>query len=65
MWRIFGVDFSEYQEDANIVINNSTPQQQKQGWNQQQQWSNSQGKYPGNYYNSSNSKQSSLRELIL
>ena len=37
MWRIFGVEFPEYQEDTNIVINNSTPQQQRQGWNQQQQ----------------------------
>jgi hypothetical protein len=26
------VDFPEYQEDANIIINNSTLQQQKQGW---------------------------------
>jgi hypothetical protein len=32
-----GVDFPEYQEDANIVINNSTPQQQRQGWSHQQQ----------------------------
>ena len=31
-----GVDFPEYQEDANIV--NSAPQQQRQGWGQQ--WSN-------------------------
>ena len=30
-----GVDFPEYQEDANIVVN-SAPQQQRQGWNQQQ-----------------------------
>ena len=60
-----GVDFPEYQEDANIVINNFAPQQQKQGWNHQQQWSNYQGKYPGNYYSSSNSKQPSLRDLIL
>ena len=59
-----GVDFLEYQEDANIVINNSTIQQQRQGWNQQQ-WLNYQGKYPGNYYNSSNPKQPSLRDLIL
>ena len=58
-----GVDFPEYQEDANIVINNFAPQQQKQGWNHQQQWSNYQGKYPGNY--SSNPKQPSLRDLIL
>jgi hypothetical protein len=33
------VDFPKYQEDANIIINNST-HQQKQGWGQQQQWSN-------------------------
>ena len=59
-----GIEFPEYQEDANIVINNSAPQQQRQGWNQQQ-WSNYQGKYPGNYYNSSNPKQPSLRDLIL
>ena len=26
-----GVDFPEYQEDANIVDNNSAPQQQRQG----------------------------------
>ena len=38
-----GVDFPEYQEDANIVINNSGPQQQRQGWGQQQQWSTYQG----------------------
>jgi hypothetical protein len=29
-----GVDFPKYQEDANIVVNNSAPQQQRQGWNQ-------------------------------
>ena len=56
-----GVDFPE---DANIVINNSAPQQQRQGWNQQQRL-NYQGKYPGNYYNSFNSKQPSLTDLIL
>ena len=50
-----GVDFPELQEDANIIINNSAPQQQRQGWNQQQRL-NYQGKYPGSYYNSSNSK---------
>ena len=60
-----GIDFPEYQEDANIVINNSVPQQQRQGWGQQQQWSNYQGKYPGSYDNSSNFKQPSLRDLIL
>ena len=60
-----GVEFLEYQEDANIVINNSAPQQQRQGWNQQQQQSTYQGKYAGNYYNSSNPKQPSLRDLIL
>ena len=38
-----GVDFPEYQEDANIVINNSGQQQQRQGWNQQR--STYQGKY--------------------
>ena len=59
-----GVDFPEYQEDANIVVN-SAPQQQRQGWNQQQQRSNSQGEHPDNYYNSSNPKQPSLRDLIL
>jgi hypothetical protein len=50
-----GVEFPEYQEDANIVINNSAPQQQRQGWNQQQR-----SNYQGNYYNSFNSKQPSL-----
>ena len=55
-----GVEFPEYQEDASIVINNFAPQQQRQGWNQQQ-WLNYQGKYPGSYYNCSNSKQPSLR----
>ena len=54
-----GVDFPEYQEDANIVINNSGQQQQRQGWNQQR--STYQGKYLGNYP----SKQPSLRDLIL
>ena len=57
-----GVEFPEYQEDANIIINNSAPQQQRQGWNQQQ-WSTYQGKYLGNYYNTPN--QPSLRDLIL
>jgi len=47
-----GVDFPEYQEDMNIVINNFGPRQQRQGWGQKQQWSNYRGKYPGNYYNS-------------
>ena len=60
-----GVDSPEYQADANIVINNSAPQQQRQGWNQQQQRSNYQGKYSENYYNSSNPKQPSLQNLIL
>ena len=59
-----GVEFPEYQEDANIVFNNSAPQQQRQGWNQQQR-STYQGKYPGNNYNSFNPKQPSLRDLIL
>ena len=62
MWRIFGVEFPEYQEDANIIINNSAPQQQRQGWNQQQR-STYQGKYPSNSYNTP--KQPSLRDLIL
>ena len=57
------VDFPESQEDANVIINNSIPQQQRKGWNQQQQHSNYQGKYLGNY--SSNSKQPSLSDLIL
>ena len=60
-----GVEFPKYQEDANIVINNLAPQQQRQGWGQQQQWSNYQGKYPGHYYNSFNSNQPCLRDLIL
>ena len=30
-----GVDFLESQEDTNIIVNNSTPQQQRQEWNQQ------------------------------
>jgi hypothetical protein len=34
--KYLGVEFLEYQEDANIVINNSAPQQQRQGWKQQQ-----------------------------
>jgi hypothetical protein len=29
-----GVEFPKYQEDTNIVNNNSAPQQQRQGWNQ-------------------------------
>ena len=57
-----GVEFPEYQEDANMFFNNSAPQQQRQGWNQQQR-STYQGKYPGNYYNTP--KQPSLRDLIL
>ena len=55
------VEFPKYQEDANIV-NNSAPQQQRQGWNQQQR-STYQGKYLGNHYNSP--KKPSLRDLIL
>jgi len=57
------VDFPEYQEDANIVINNFTPQQQRQRWSQQQQRLTYQGKYPGNY--SPKPKQPSFRDLIL
>ena len=63
MWRIFRVDFPEYQEDVNIIGNNSGSQQQRQEWNQQR--STYQGKYLGNYYNSSNPKKPSLRDLIL
>ena len=59
-----GVEFPEYQEDVNIIGNNLGPQQQRQGWNQQQQ-STYQGKYPSNNYNSFNPKQPSLRDLIL
>ena len=54
MRRIFGVEFPDYQEDVNIIGNNLGSQQQRQGWNQQQLLTY-QGKYPGNYYNSSNS----------
>jgi hypothetical protein len=50
-----GVEFPEYQEDVNIIGNNSGSQQQRQGWNQQQ-WSTYQGKYLGNNYNSFNPK---------
>ena len=64
MCRIFGVEFPEYQEDVNIIGNNSGPQQQRQGWNQQQR-STYQGKYPCNNYNSFKPKQPSLRDLIL
>ena len=39
-------------------------QQQGQGWDQQQ-WSNYQGKYPGNYYNSLNHNEPSLEDFIL
>ena len=53
----------EYQEEVNIIGNNSGSQQQRQGWNQQQR-STYQGKYPSNYYNSSNPKQPSLRNLM-
>ena len=58
-----GIKFPESQEDVNIIGNNSGSQQQRQGWKQQR--STYQGKYLGNYYNSSNPKQPSLRELIL
>ena len=61
--KYLGVDFPESQEDANIVINNFTPQQQRQRWSQQQQRLTYQGKYPGNY--SPKPKQPSLRDLIL
>ena len=60
-----GVDFPKSQEDVSIVIDNSAPQQQRQGWGQQQQRLNYQGKYPGNYYKSSNPKQPSLGDLIV
>ena len=56
-----GVEFPKYQEGANI-IDNSAPQQQIQGWNQQQR-STYQGKYLGNYYNTP--KQPSFRDQIL
>ena len=55
-----GVEFPKYHKDANIV--NSAPKQQRQGW-QQQQRSNYQGKYLGNY--SSQLKKPSSRDLIL
>ena len=58
-----GVEFPKYQQDVNIVNNNSAPQQQRQGWNPQR--STYQGKYPGNTYNSFNPKQPSLRDIIL
>ena len=32
-----GFDFPEYQENIDMVINNSGPQQQRQGWGQQHQ----------------------------
>jgi hypothetical protein len=57
------VEFVESPEDINTIINNSAPQQHKQGWSQPR--STNQGKYQGNnYYNSSNFKQPSLRDLI-
>jgi hypothetical protein len=59
-----GIEFPQYQEDVNIIGNNLGSQQQRQGWNQQQQFAY-QGKYPSNNYNSFNPKQPSLRELIL
>ena len=62
MGNIWGLKIPKSQEDANIVINNSAPQQQRQGWKQQQQ-STYQGKYLGNSYNTP--KQPSLRDLIL
>ena len=54
----------EPQQDVNFVINNSSSQQQRQGWSQPQ-WSNYQGKYPGNYYNSLNHNEPSLEDFIL
>jgi hypothetical protein len=38
-----GVDFAESPKDINTIINNSTPQQKKQGWSQPR--STNQGKY--------------------
>jgi hypothetical protein len=58
-----GVQFAESQEDINTIINSSAPQQQKQGWSQPR--STNQGRYQGNYYNSTNSRQPPLRDLIL
>jgi hypothetical protein len=55
MWKYLGVEFPKSQEDINTIISNSTPQQQKQGWNQQP-WSTYQGKYQDNYYYSFNPK---------
>jgi hypothetical protein len=43
--------------ETSLTVNNSVPP--RQGWSQQQ------GKYQGNYYNSSNTKLPPLRELIL
>jgi hypothetical protein len=45
-----------YKQDTSLTVNNSVPP--RLGWSQQQ------GKYPGNYYNSSNTKLPPLRELI-
>jgi hypothetical protein len=45
-----------YKQDTSLTINNLVPPQQ--GWSQQQ------GKYQGNYYNSSNTELPPLRELI-
>jgi hypothetical protein len=42
--------------ETSLTVNNSVPP--RQGWSQQQ------GKYQGNYYNSSNTKLPPLRELI-
>ena len=57
-------DCPKTQQDVNYIINNSGPQQQRQGWNQEQHRSNYQGKYPGNYYNPSNPNKPTLRDLI-
>jgi hypothetical protein len=57
------VEFTDSPEYINVIINNSAPPQQKQGWNQPR--STSQGEYQGNYNNSLNYKQPPLRELIL
>jgi hypothetical protein len=59
-----GKTTAESLEDIHTVINNSTPQQKKQVWSQPR--STNQGKYQcNNYYNSSNFKQPSSRDLIL
>ena len=57
IWGLISSNIKKQTLSSTTLLHNN----RDKGWNQQ--WSNYQGKYPGN--NSSNPKQPSLRDLIL